>query len=201
VLDDAELRALWTGTEALAPPFKQVLQLLILTGQRLGEVAGMRWGELDLATRLWSLPKERCKNGRAHTVPLSPQALAIIKSTPRIVACDFCFTANGKTAVVGFSKIKRRLDARLPADMAPWRIHDIRRSTATGLARLGVDIAVIERILNHASGLFRGVVGTYQRHGFDDERRVALDRWGRHVESLATGEAESNVVEYAASRR
>jgi integrase len=201
VLDDAELLALWTETVALGDPFGPVLQLLILTGQRLGEVSGMRWSEIDLATRLWTLPATRVKNGKRHTIPLSPQALAILESTPRILGCDFVFTANGKTAVVGFSKIKRRLDDRLPSDMPPWRLHDLRRSAATGLARLGVDIAVIERVLNHTSGTFRGAVGTYQRHGFDDERRVALDRWARHIEALARGETEENVVVELTARR
>ena len=200
VLDDGELKRLWAETEALRAPFGSVLKLLILTGQRLGEVGGMRWSELDLPARLWSLPKERVKNGRAHTVPLSPQALAIIEATPRIAGCDYVFTTNGRRAVVGFSKIKRLLDTRCPTDMPKWRLHDVRRSTATGLARIGIDIVVVEKVLNHASGAFRGVVGTYQRHGFDDERRVALDRWGRHVEALAAG-TEENVVELAAARR
>ena len=119
--------------------------------------------------------------------------MAVISGQPRIEGCDYVFSANGKTAVTGFSKIKRRLDGRVP-DMRPWRLHDIRRSAATGLARLGVDIAVVERILNHTARVFRGVVGTYQRHGFEDERRVALERWGRHIETLATGK-ESNIVE------
>ena len=83
------------------------------------------------------MPKERTKNGRAHIVPLSPQALAIIEATPRIEGCPFVFTTTGKVPVAEFSRIKRILDARLPADMPPWRIHDIRRSAATGLARIG----------------------------------------------------------------
>jgi integrase len=199
VLDDDELRTLWAEAEKLGSPFGPALQLLILSGQRLGEVAGMQWDEIDTAARLWSLPKERVKNAKAHTVPLSPQALAIIEGMPRIEACPYVFSANGKTSVTGFSKIKRRLDASLPADMAPWRLHDIRRSAATGMARIGVDIIVIEKILNHVSGQLRGVVGTYQRHGFDDERRVALERWGRHIETLAAGEG-SNVVELATGR-
>ena len=151
-LDDAELKLVWAEAEREPPPFKSTLQLLILTGQRLGETAGMRWSELDLSARLWRLPAARCKNGKAHSVPLSPQALAIIESAPRIAGCDFVFSANGKSAVIGFSKVKRRLDSRLPQDMKPWRLHDVRRSVATGMARLGTDIAVIERVLNHVSG-------------------------------------------------
>jgi integrase len=199
VLDDAELTRLWAEAEALGAPFGSVLQLLVLTGQRLSEVARMEWSELDLDGKLWRLPAARTKNGKAHTVPLSPQAVAVIKATPRIVG-DFVFTSDGRVPVDGFSRVKRILDSRLPADMPAWVLHDIRRSTATGLARIGTDIAVVERILNHTSGVYRGVVGTYQRHGFDDERRVGLDRWGRHIEALARGETEEKVVEFAARR-
>jgi integrase len=199
VLDDTELKRVWDATEAIAPPFRQALQVLTLTGQRLGEVAGMRWDEIDPATKLWSMPGKRTKNAKAHTVPLSPQALAIVNAMPRIDGCDFVFTANGKISVTGFSKIKRNLDALLPG-MQPWRLHDLRRSAATGMARIGVDIIVVEKILNHVSGQLRGVVGTYQRHGFEDERRVALERWARHIEALATGEG-SNVVEFAAAAK
>jgi integrase len=199
VLDDVELRQVWNEAQSLGGPFGSVLQILILTGQRVGEVSGMRWAELDVAAKLWRLPKERTKNGRAHDIPLSPQALAVIEAMPRIERCDFCFTSNGATPVVGLSaRIKRRLDAALPG-LNPWTLHDLRRSVATGLARIGTDIAVVEKVLNHASGKFAGIVGVYQRHGFDDERRVALDRWGRHVESLAAGES-SNVVEIAARK-
>jgi integrase len=199
VLGDDELKALWTESEALGSPFGPALQLLILTGQRLGEVSGMRWDELDTAARLWSLPKERVKNGKAHTVPLSSQAMTIIESMPRIENCPYLFTANGKMPVTGWSKIKRGLDSRLP-DLRAWRLHDVRRSTATGLARIGTDVAVIEKILNHTAGVFRGVVGTYQRHGFDDERRAALDAWGRWIDVIRTGGAASNVVELSAAR-
>jgi integrase len=193
VLADAELKRVWDAMEAIAPPFRQALQVLTLTGQRLGEVAGMRWDEITPATKLWSMPGKRTKNGKAHAVPLSPQALAIINAMPRIEGCDFVFTANGKIAVTGFSKIKRNLDALLPG-MTPWRLHDLRRSCATGLARIGVDIIVVEKILNHVSGQLRGVVGTYQRHGFEDERRVALERWADHIERLVTAGSAGNVI-------
>ena len=159
----------------------------------------MRWDELDTAARLWSLPKERVKNGKAHTVPLSPQAMTIIESMPRIENCPYLFTANGKMPVTGWSNIKRGLDSRLP-DLRAWRLHDVRRSTATGLARIGTDVAVIEKILNHTAGVFRGVVGTYQRHGFDDERRAALDAWGRWIDVIRTGAEAPNVVELSAAR-
>ncbi|SFK28597.1 tyrosine-type recombinase/integrase [Methylocapsa palsarum] len=200
VLDDVELRAVWLAAEGLGWPFGRIIQLLILTGQRLGEVSEMRWSELDFTTRTWTLPKERCKNGQAHQVPLSPQALAILEGLPRIGgASDFVFTTNGRTPVSGFSKARAHLGAALPA--APhWTFHDLRRTAATGMARLGVSIPVIEKILNHRSGSFAGIVGIYQRHGFADEKRVALETWGRFVETLVNGEPAGNVAALTTAR-
>ena len=184
---------MWLAAAALGWPFGPLVQLLILTGQRLGEVAEMTWGEIDLAGKMWTLPKERCKNGRAHQVPLSPQALAILESLPRVDSeRGLVFTTNGKTPISGFSKARARLGAALP-DAPHWTFHDLRRSAATGMAALGVAIPVVERVLNHVSGSFGGIVGVYQRHGYFDERRDALDRWARHVEALASVEAD-NVV-------
>jgi integrase len=190
VLNDDELRTLWLASEELGWPFGPIVPLLILTGQRLGEVAGMRWSELDLAAATWKLPKERCKNGRAHQVPLSPQAVAIFAGLPRVDDCDLVFSTTGRTPVSNFSKPKTRLEAALP-DAPQWQLHDLRRSVATGMARNGTDIATIEKLLNHISGTFRGIVGVYQRHDFKDEKREALDAWGAHIERLA---ASGNVI-------
>jgi integrase len=194
VLSDDELRTVWQASEALGWPFGPLVQLLILTGQRLAEVAELHWGEIDFAGKMWTLPKERCKNGQAHQVPLSPQALAILEGLPRIAGeSDFVFTTNGKTTVSGFSKARARLGAALP-DAPHWTFHDLRRTAATGMAALGVNIPVIEKVLNHVSGSFAGIVGVYQRHGFGDERRRALDSWGAHIDRLVAGELGHNVV-------
>jgi integrase len=200
VLDVNELRLVWHAAGDLGFPFGPIVRLLILTGQRRGEVGGMEWKELDFETRLWTIPAARSKNRRQHAVPLSPQALEIFNGLPRFSGAKFVFSP-GMTAPSGFSKAKLRLDCIITKlnggePIAPWILHDIRRSTATGLAGLGVNLPVIERCLNHVSGSFGGIVSVYQKHSFAEEMRDAMERWGRRIESLVTGET-GNVVELA----
>jgi integrase len=183
VLTDNELSLVWQAADAIGWPFGPMVKMLIVTGQRRDEVAKMQWSEIDLKTRLWMLPRERVKNDRPHSVPLSPLAISILKAVPRI-AGPYVFTTNGETASSGFSVAKRRFDTRLPADMAPWRWHDLRRTLASGMARLGVNLPTIEKILNHVSGSFGGIVSVYQHHDFADEKRRALDLWSDHVAAL-----------------
>jgi integrase len=187
VLSDDELRLVWQTAGKIGGPFGSLVQLLAVTGQRRNEVAEMQWSELDFEARLWTLPRERMKTGQPHQVPLSHAAIAILKSTPRIGEGRFVLTTTGKTPSNGHSKGKRRLDALLPPDMPAWRLHDLRRTTASGMARLGIDLPVIEKVLGHRSGSFAGIVGVYQRHDFADEMRRALETWGRHIEGLVTG--------------
>ena len=182
VLSDDEIGLVWQAAEKMGP-FGFVVQLLILTGQRRGEVAGMERQELDLAKRLWALPPARVKNNKRHTVPLSPQTLAVIERAPRI-GDRFVFTTNGNTPASDFGKNKRRLDAMLPANMPPWCLHDLRRTCASGMARLGVSLPVTEKVLNHISGSFSGIVSVYQQHDFADEKRQALESWAAHVDGL-----------------
>jgi integrase len=206
VLNDDELALVWMAAERLDYPFGPIVHLLILTGQRKSEIAEGRWSEVDLDAALWSLPASRVKNKRPHAVPLSPHATAIVHTLPRIDDSDLLFTTTGKTAVSGFSRVKESLDKAIAElnggePIAPWTYHDLRRSCASGLARIGVDLVVIERTLNHVSGSFAGVVEIYQRHKFETEMRDALERWGRHVERLAAGSAEpNNVLELAKAR-
>jgi len=181
VLSDHELRQVWQTAGELGP-YGAMVRLLILTGQRRGEVAGMEWGELDLEDRLWMLPRERVKNKRRHEVPLSPQAVAIIQSLPRI-SDKYAFSSNGTAPANNFSYNWARLRGLL-GDMPPWVIHDLRRTAASGMARLGIGLAVIEKVLNHVGGSFAGIVGVYQRHEFADEKRAALEKWADHVEQL-----------------
>jgi integrase len=183
VLSDDELRLTWIAAEKMGPPFGPMVQVLILTGQRRSEVAEMERGELDLRGRLWSLPPARAKNNRAHTVPLAQQVIAIIERVPRI-GSRFVFTTNGEVAASDFGKRKRKLDALLPKDMAPWCLHDLRRTVASGMAKLGVSLPVVEKVLNHISGSFSGIVAVYQQHDFAEEKRAALEAWATHVESL-----------------
>jgi integrase len=189
VLSDDELCAVWQAADKLGGPFGSMVKFLILTCQRRDEVAGMRWSELNLDERLWVIGKERTKNGEIHDVPLSPQAVAIIASLHRIAGSDFVLTTTGSSPASDYSKKKRQLDALLPADMPAWRLHDLRRSTASGLARLGVNLPAIEKLLNHRSGTFGGIVGVYQRHDFAAEKRIAAELWAAHVEQIVSGHA------------
>jgi integrase len=173
--------------------------LLILIGQRRSEIAEMRWSEIDFGAKLWSLPKERSKNGQAHSVPLSAQAIEILQGLPRVSGnLGYVFTTNGHTPVSGFAKAKQRLDAKLPQGMLDWTLHDLRRTFASGAARLGIAVHIVEAVLNHKSGTIKGVAAVYNRYSYDMEKRVCLEAWSRFVEALVTGETAKNVVELAA---
>jgi integrase len=188
VLTDDELRLLWQAADKLGGTFGPLVKLLALTGQRRDEVARMRWKEVDIENRVWTLPPARTKNNQAHEVPLSNAALAVLQKVPRIKESPFVLTTNGGASPAsGYSKNKRRLDALLPADIPAWRLHDLRRTCASGMARLGINLPVIEKVLNHASGSFAGIVGVYQRHSFADEKRQALETWGNFVAALVEG--------------
>jgi integrase len=179
-LSDEELRAVWYASTAAGWPFGAMTKLLILTGQRRSEVAEMRWSEIDFETRLWTMPRERCKSNREHTVLLSEPAAAILKTSPQIEDSDLIFSKTGTTPVSGFSRAKARLDAALPSGMPGWVLHDLRRTFASGCARLGVAIHVVERLLGHTSGTFAGIVGVYQRHDFSLEQRAAVNVGATH---------------------
>jgi integrase len=183
-LNDGEIAALWAACEHDAI-FGAAVRLLILTGCRRNEVAEMTWAEIDADARVWTLPAERSKNKKPHVVPLSPLASRIIGGVPRIAGCPYVFSTTGKGPIANFDQFKKRLDARL--NLEPWRIHDLRRSCASGLQRLGVRLEVTESVLGHRSGSFRGIVRVYQRHDFADEKRAALERWSDHIESITTG--------------
>jgi integrase len=196
VLDDRELALIWRASSAIGFPFGAMTRLLILTGQRRGEVAGMCYSELDMDKAVWTLPGARTKNHRLHAVPLSAQALSVLATLPRIVGSDFVFSTTGNSAPSGFSKWKQRLDAGiLKVDERPipaWTVHDLRRSVATGMARHGVALHVIERVLNHVSGSFGGIVSVYQKHEYSAEMRAALDLWAVHIENI-TNRTKHNV--------
>jgi integrase len=173
VLTDDELRTVWRAVET--DPHAAIVQLLILTGQRRSEVAGMMWSEIDLDAALWTLPRERVKNARRHEVPLSKQAVAILRRVPRIDDYSV-FALKPPHGVLQRTKERVGVDS--------WTLHDLRRTAASGMARLGASLAVIEKVLNHVSGSFAGIVGVYQRHEFAEEKRAALQMWADHVERL-----------------
>ena len=197
VLIDGELKRLWAATEAIGWPFRDLVRLLLLTGQRRDEVGRMRWSEVDLDAALWTIPKERAKNGQAHPVPLSAPVLAILRTLPRVGGgrglTDYIFSTSGKTPVSGFSNSKDALDKRMGENSPAWVLHDLRRTCASGMARLGIALPTIEKVLNHVSGSFGGIAGIYNRHDFAAEKRCALDAWAGFIEQLV-GEPSANVV-------
>ncbi len=168
-----------------------IVRLLILTGQRREEVGGMLWSEIDREGAVWRIGADRTKNGLAHDVPLSAPALAVLEGLERREERDFVFGA-GDGAFQGWSNAKSALDGRASAALgrtiAPWRLHDIRRTAATRLADLGVLPHVIEAVLNHVSGHKAGVAGVYNRATYAAEKRAALALWASHVTALIQAE-------------
>ena len=173
--------------------------MLILTGQRRDEVGSMSRHELDLAKAMWTIPRERTKNGLAHEVPLSPAALEIINAVPEREGRDLLF-GSGEGAFQGWSRAKAKLSVRVSALLAdrveetgrmrnaaqPWRLHDIRRTVATRLGDLGILPHVVEAVLNHVSGHRAGVAGIYNRAAYAKEKREALHVWADAVTTLGS---------------
>jgi integrase len=174
VLNDREIRAVWHAAEGLGYPFGPLLQLLLLTGQRLNEIAAARWSEIDLAAATLTLPAERMNNKAAHIVPLTPAALAILEKLPRFIGGDYVFTTtSGRRPVSGFSKMAAR--ARATAGIGThWQIHDLRRTVRTRLAEEGVPVFIAELVIAHAQS---GVHAVYDSHKHDKEKREALAAW------------------------
>jgi integrase len=191
VLTHPELAAVCRACDALGWPFGPLVQLLMVTAQRRDEVAHMAWPDLNLERRLWTLPRELTKADRAHEVPLSDMAIEIIGSAPKI-GDGLVFPANrarSTNPVSGFSKAKARLD-RL-SGVTGWRLHDLRRTAASEMARLGHPPHVVAAILNHSPGSTQGITAIYNRHRYGDEKRIALAAWARELERvLGRGEAE-----------
>jgi integrase len=185
VLTDDEIKAVWRGS-AKVPVFGDLVRLLLLTGQRRTECAAMKHSDIDLKEKLWRIAGAETKNRAPHVVPLSDEAIAIIKRQPRFEECDFVFTTDGATHFKGYSKCKAVLDKIAPTEQA-WTLHDLRRTLATRLAKAGVSLVVAEKILNHGRGVLSGVAGTYNRHEYLEERRTALDNWAATVERIANG--------------
>ena len=195
VLSDDELRALWLACEPEGASGRAI-RMLVSTGARRSEVGRMRLEEIDEERRLWTLPAGRTKNAREHAIPLSSQAWALIEARPRFAGCPFVFSADGRRAVNNWDEVKRRISARAGISADSWRLHDLRRTAASGMQKLGVSVPVIEKALNHTSGTFRGIVGVYQQHDYADEVRIALQRWADRVEEIVDGEP-ARVVEPA----
>jgi integrase len=183
-LSDFEIKTFWNGCDGLGSVFGPMFQMLLLTGARRSEVANMTHAELNLKSRLWTIPGARTKNGKPHEIYLSDAALAILKSLPRFAGSRFAFSTTGGSASSGFHKAKTRLN-RMTGGLAPYTLHDLRRSFASGMARIGISIEIIERCLNHSLG---GVAAVYNRHDYAAQMADAFATWGNHVAELVRDE-------------
>jgi integrase len=209
-----EVRTIWAAAGELGYPFGLFFRMALATGQRREEVAGMRWADVNESERIWTLPSEMTKAARAHVVPLSPLALELLAEAKEMAdqllakpenakLRAYVFTTRGDRPISGYSKAKLRLDKasatvcqaeELPL-LEPWTIHDLRRTVGTGLGRLGVSRFIIARVLNHAD---RTVTGIYDRHEYLEEKRHALEAWGRYLGNL-TVPSGANVVSLRAA--
>ena len=207
-LSDEEIKVAWRAFSLVGWPFGAVAQLLLLTGARRNEVAAMRWSEVNLAERIWRLPAARSKNKRDHEVPLSDAALRILDGLPRVgdARDSLVFTVTGASAVSGFSKFKATVDQTIIKTLReeaeargddpqqvrppePWVLHDLRRTVATNLQKLGVRLEVTEAVLNHVSGSRAGIVGVYQRHTWP-RRSARHSTHGRPVSTRSSAASQ-----------
>jgi integrase len=191
VLNDDEIRLLWEATGAVGYPFGNLFRLLLLTGQRLGEVKSMRWSELDMDKALWTIPSDNTKSDRGdHVVPLNRLAVEIINEMHHIDGSDLLFptSSNPNRAVSGFSKAKTRCDDLV--GLKDWRLHDLRRTSATGMQGVGVPPHIIGAVLNHSPQSIMGVTAVYATGNMVEERREALDAWGDKLQSVIAPDLE-----------
>lgn len=187
-LSDDELSRIWKHATQTHRCFGPIVRLLIATGQRREEVAGLHWEELDRAAREWQLPGERTKNGEPTSVPLNALAVAELDGVARGEIWPRrgrVFPTSTGAAFTAYAKSKIKLDQLIANDggdpIPSWRLHDLRRTLATGFQRLGIRFEVTEAVLNHLAGSRSGVAGIYQRHDWRPEKREAMDRWSNHL--------------------
>jgi len=189
VLSEVEIANVWRACLTMRFPIGPAVQILLLTGQRREEVSCMRWDEVDRSNGIWTIPGERNKSGRPHLVPLSSSALAILDRLP--ASDQFIFWGRTPArAINGWSVAKRRIDELCGVE--DWRIHDLRRTAATGMARLGFDPHIVERVLNHATSTAGPLARVYQRHAYEDEKRQALEAWAVEVEHISQQASHSD---------
>jgi integrase len=177
VIGDADLRIIWQAAESTPYPFGPLIRMLILSGQRLNEIARAKSSEIDADTGCLVIPAARMKNKQVHAVPLTEQSRQLLDRLPRYAEGDCLFsTTFGKKPIAAFSKYKRRLDKAIVAIgcVEPWQLHDLRRTVRTGLSRAGISVFEAELVIAHTQS---GVHGVYDRHRYDDEKRAALEKW------------------------
>jgi integrase len=226
VLSDEEIAEIWRAAGEAGAPYGTIIRLLILTGQRRGEVAGMNWGEMSLDLATWTMPGGRTKNGATHVVPLNAPARGLLEGLlpgdkteaqsaiaerrsngtlvlPGALGTPFAGWSKAKVALdkaIADGRVTATTDTGASPAVEPWSVHDLRRTVATGLQRLGVRLEVTEAVLNHISGSRGGIAGVYQRHDWAAEKRAALDAWAAHLMAIVEGRAASpNVLVLARS--
>jgi len=182
VLSDMELAAVIRAARRIGFPYGDIVELLALTGQRRQEIVALTRDEIDFDARVLRFQGFRTKNGKPHTVHISCPALAILERLP--MTNSFLLSSNAAASFQNFSAYKRELDAL--SGVIGWRLHDLRRTCVSGMARLGVAPHIADKILNHQTGTISGVAAVYQRYEFMEERTYALERWGEHVAKLVT---------------
>ena len=180
VLTNNELVSVIRAARQIGGAYGGIVEMLALTGQRREEVAQMVGDEIDFNCRTWTLPGSRTKNGKPHIVHLSEACIKLIKRASR--SGSYVFSISGARPFQNFTNAKRVLDEL--SGVTGWRLHDLRRTCVSGMARLGVPPHVADKILNHQSGTISGVAAVYQRHDFLAERKLALERWGQYIETL-----------------
>lgn len=195
VLEDKELLAVMAFSDDLGMPFSTFIKMLIITGQRRNEVSGMNWHELDRSTLAWIIPRDRTKNKLEHRLPINRIMLLeldCLAGGNKWPSDGFVFTTNGKSPISGYAKIKTRLDKFITAALPkinPWRFHDLRRTFATNMQRLGVRFEVTEALLNHVGSSRSGIAAVYQRHDWSKEKMAALESYAESLSRLlATGQ-------------
>jgi integrase len=182
-----EIKIAWAAFDKLGYPFGTLYKMALVTGQRRGEIAGMKWNEV--ANEGWRLPGERAKKGKGHLVPLSTLAREILADAPQLG--EFVFRTRADTPLSGWSKTAKRLQ-KLCGDMEPWHLHDLRRTFATHLRSLGVDRLVVSKLLNHAEA---GITHIYDRYSADPEKSAAVERWANRLREIISGAKTDNVVQ------
>jgi integrase len=199
-LTEDEIGKVWPAFEQMGYPFGTIGQLLLLLGARRGEVASMKWAQLDLQRGLWRLPPMATKTNAEHLVPLPPLAVEILRQIPRIDGSPLVFPAGrigSDRPVSGFSKTLRT--AHRLSNTGDWTWHDLRRTVRTHLARLGVPQHIGERVLGHATGGESQIAQVYNRYRYEAEVRRALELWANELERIVTG-GETKIVTLAGAR-
>jgi integrase len=192
VLDDGELRLIWGA--CLDDAFGRIIRLLILTGCRRSEIGELRWGEINLETSAMVIPGERTKGKRTLMLVLPSMAVDILRAVPRRDGREFVFGKTGRTGFVGYAYALMALNARIVAaagkPLAPWTLHDLRRSMRTGLGRIGIQPHIAELVIGHSK---TGIEAIYDKHSYQPEIKTALARWAEHVAAIVD-DRKSNIV-------